>query len=288
MSIGVFPGANISEDARSRLEETAARVVAFDLRNDESVRLAVAHRLEAVVHLAAVSSGAMARRDPGLAWEVNAAGTARLAQALAATGRAVRLMVVSTGEVYGRTERFEPCTEAAALVPASPYAASKVGAEIAALEVHRRCGLDVVVARPFGHTGAGQEAQFVVPAFARRILEAKRGGAESIRVGNLDPIREFMHVSDVVEAYCELVGRGKSGEAYNIASGRGQPLREVFEILADVTGFDGAPEVDAELVRTGDIPYLVGDSTKLRALCGWKPKRSVRDTLAEVANAQAN
>jgi GDP-4-dehydro-6-deoxy-D-mannose reductase len=177
-------------------------------------------------------------------------------------------------------------TDAAA--PCSPYAASKLGAEAAALEAWRRAGLRVVIARPFTHTGAGQDARFVVPAFAQRLKLARKIAAPVVKVGALDPVREFLHVEDVVEAYVRLVAQGVPGEVYNVASGEGIRLDALLGRLAELVGVRAIPEVDPALVRPGDIPHLVGDAGKLRRATGWAPRRTLDQTLREVVDAQAD
>jgi GDP-4-dehydro-6-deoxy-D-mannose reductase len=256
-----------------------------------AVAAAVAGPLDAAVHLAAVASGGEARRDPGRAWTVNAAGTARLAEALAARGDRPRLLLVSTGEVYGAGpgETRRPRTESDPPLPRSPYAASKLGAEVAAQEVARRTGLPVVVARPFAHTGAGQRADlYVAPAFAARLREAARTGAARVPTGNLEPVRDFLDVRDVAEAYLALLERGEPGETYNVARGEGISLRELFERLAALVGVRAEPTPDPALARAADIPYLVGDAAKLRRATGWAPTIPLDDTLRNVADAQAD
>jgi len=261
----------------------------FDLGDAASVRAIAVGDFEAVVHLAAVASGSDARRDPGAAWEVNAAGTARLCEALGAgTGHQPLLLLVSTAEVYGAQEGTRPRTEADPAVPCSPYAASKLGAEIAAQEVGRRTGLRVIIARPFPHTGAGQGQQFVATAFARRIRDAQRSGQREVGVGNLDPVRDILHVDDVVDAYVGLLERGRPGRCYNVASGSGVSVREVFERLRRLMIADVTAVVDPALVRTADIAHLVGDATRLRTDTGWHPRRTLDEALDEVARAQAH
>ncbi|HKI96523.1 MAG TPA: GDP-mannose 4,6-dehydratase [Gemmatimonadales bacterium] len=267
--------------------------VPLELGAAESVQQAVAGGYEAVVHLAAVASGRDARQDPGTAWEVNAAGTARVAEALGAVRGEGKtdpiLLLVSTAEVYGagatppvpRREDHEPA-------PCSAYAASKLAAEIAAAEVARRTGLRVIVARPFPHTGRGQDGRFVIPAFTKRLLAAARTGEREIRVGNLDPVRDFLHVSDVVDAYARLIVTGRPGEVYNVASGFGVSIGELFERLRGLIGCNVCAKVDPELVRPADIAHLVGDATKLRHETGWEPHVSLDDTLNEVVGAQAD
>lgn len=266
-------------------------VVALELGDPASVAAVAATPVEAVIHLAAVASGGDARHDPGAAWSVNALGTASLAEELgrrASQGRQAPVMLlVSTAEVYG-IGSATPRVESDPTRPVSAYAASKLAAEVAALEVHRRTGLRVIIARAFPHTGRGQDDRFVVPALARRLRIARRTGAPVIKVGNLEPVREFMHVSDVVEAYCRLLTGGRAGETYNVACGRGISVHELVERLIEVAGYRVIPETDPELVRPVDIPYLVGDATKLAKATGWAPRVTLEALLAEVMNAQAD
>ena len=273
-------------------ERDAVRWLPLELTDAESVRACVDPPYDAVVHLAAVSSGSDATRDPGFAWNVNAAGTARVVHVLGhakQTGRADPLvLVISTGEVYGACGEPRPRREVDPVAPASPYAASKAGEELAGLEAWRRTGLRVVVARAFAHTGPGQDARFVVPAFAERLRFAKRVGAPVVKVGNLEPVREFLHVRDVVDAYARLLVKGQPGETYNVASGQGISLEDLFYRLADLIGVRPIPEADPDLVRAGDIPHLVGDAGKLRAATGWTTRYTLDATLRDVLDAQAD
>ena len=174
------------------------------------------------------------------------------------------------------------------LLPLSPYAASKVGAEVAALEAWRRTGLRVIIARPFPHTGPGQSRHYAVPAFAERLSAARSSGAVTVPTGNLEPVRDLLDVRDVVEAYRLLLARGVPGEAYNVARGSGVSMAEVFRLLAGIIGSGAAPRPDPSLVRNVDIPYLVGDSTKLRRATAWAPAIGLEQTLRELVNAQAH
>jgi len=264
--------------------------VTWDIGNTESVgRVVQSAPFDAVIHLAAIASGGDARADVVAAWEINTVGTARLVQALADAGNlSTRFLYVSTAEVYGVTGATTPIVETDPVAPCSPYAASKLGGEIAALENHKRTGMPVIVARAFPHSGRGQDARFVIPAFARRLLMAKRVGAPAMNVGNMHPIRDILHVSDVVAAYVQLIERGVPGETYNIASGEGYSVGDFVERMCAIVDYRVVTEVDASLVRPADIPYLVGNATKLCDLTGWSPKVSLGELLSEVVNAQAN
>lgn len=241
----------------------------------------------AVVHLAAVSSGAAARQDPEAAMEVNGVATVRLLEALGGTGRRPRFLFVSTGEVYG-AGHDGPIPEDAPLRPVSPYAASKLAAEAAVLDIASADGMDAIVARAFPHSGPGQSTAFVLPAFAARLREARRLGQREIPVGNLNVVRDFLDVRDVVRAYLLLLARGRAGECYNVASGSGQHLRDCFVRLASLVEVDAVPVEDASLVRPADIPVLIGDPATLKAATGWQPIIDFAQTLQDLLDAQAH
>lgn len=262
---------------------------ALELGSRASVNQASTGPWDVVFHLAAISSGSEARSDPGRAWEVNAGGTARLAEALGEqrrSGNDPLLVLVSSGEVYGLGEG-KPRHEDDPLMPCSPYAASKAGAEIAVQEVARRTGLRVMVARAFPHTGPGHDARFVVPALAERLLAAKRIRAPVIKAGNLDAVRDLLDVRDATLGYLTLAERGTAGAVYNVASGSGRPLGEVAGQLMELIDWKVKIETDGRLLRQSDIQHLVGDSTRLREL-GWSPAVSFDQTLRDLLNAQAH
>ncbi len=272
----VRPSEPQREDGLTADERAQVRWLPLEITDNESVRRCLDLPYDAVVHLAAIASGA---------------ATARVMNVLAEARRKDRadpvVLHVSTGEVYGRGQsvaRKETDTPA----PCSPYAASKLGAEEAALEAWRRSGLRVVVARAFAHTGPGQTTDFVIPAFAQRLNYAKQIGAPVVKVGNLEPIRDLLHVQDVADAYVRLLAHGHAGEVYNVASGKGTSLEDVLFRMAELLDVRPIPEADPQLMRPADIPHLVGDSAKLRAVTGWSPRRSFDDTLRDVLDAQKN
>lgn len=288
VSAGCRPG---GEPAQHWLGQRARRmvtVIPLEVTDSASVSAALSRPFEAIVHLAAVASGSEARQDPGRAWVVNAAGTARMVEAAVAlranTGVDPLLLVVSSAEVYGDGPAA-PRVETDPLLPQSPYAASKVGAEVAALEAWRRVGLRAVIARAFPHTGPGQLPVYVVPAFLQRLRAAHAAGAGEVRTGNLDLVRDLLDVRDVAAAYIALLTRGSPGEAYNIARGEGLTLRELFSRLADMVGAKVKPVADPSLMRPGDIQYLVGDASKLRRATGWSPRVTLEQTLREMVDA---
>ncbi len=264
----------------------AVETVHADLLAPDAARHLAAIDATAVVHLAALSSGAQARRDPAGAMAVNRDATIALGAALLEAGRVQRLLFVSTAEVYGAGHE-DPIAEGASPAPVSPYAESKLEAERALAEL-AALGLPLVVARPFPHSGPGQDSRFVLPAFAERLRDARRSGATHIPVGNLDVVRDFVDVRDVVAAYLALLDLPGAGGCYNVATGQGQRLRDAFQALAQLLDVDAVPTVDAALVRPADIPMLVGDPSRLRAATGWSPTIPFARTLKDLVDAQAD
>jgi GDP-4-dehydro-6-deoxy-D-mannose reductase len=270
---------------------TAVQVVPFELDSSATIRVAVDLRHDAVIHLAAVASVREAREDPVRAWVINAAGTARLLDAVLSIYEAgntrPRVLIVSSAEVYGNGPAT-PRVESDPASPQSPYAASKVGAEAAALEAWRRTGLHIMIARPFTHTGPGQRPPYVVPSFVERLLAARSQPQARIPTGNLEPVRDLLDVRDVVAAYVMLLRSGAPGETYNVARGEGISLRDLFHRVAALVGVQAEPVPDPSLVRAEDIPYLVGDPGKLQRTTGWSATIPLDQTLRDMVDAQTH
>lgn len=258
-----------------------------DLASAPDVARLGAERVDAVVHLAAISSGADARRDPAAAMAVNTDATARLFDAVTAGGRAPRFLFVSTAEVYG-PGHAGPIAEDAPIAPISPYAESKAAAEALLFDAAASTGVPLVVARPFPHTGPGQDTRFVLPAFAARLRAAKRAGERTFAVGTLDVVRDFLDVRDVVAAYLALLAQGAPMTVYNIATGVGHHLGDCVQALRALIGCDAEPVTDASLVRPADIPVLIGDPARLVAATGWAPSIPFDQTLKDLVDAQAD
>jgi GDP-4-dehydro-6-deoxy-D-mannose reductase len=192
-----------------------------------------------------------------------------------------RVLLVCSADAYGSAEPgAAPFTEAAPLRPTSPYARTKAAAELLGGAYAAR-GLDVVCTRSFNHTGPGQAAVFVLPSFARQAAEIAAGKREPLlRVGNLDSVRDFLDVDDVVRAYVALCDRQAPSGVYNVASGRAVRIGDALDTILRLTEVSPRVEVDPERFRPTD--YAVGDATRLRGTTGWAPQVALEDTLARL------
>jgi GDP-4-dehydro-6-deoxy-D-mannose reductase len=244
-------------------------------------RAIAAARPDAVFHLAAVSSVAASMRHPELAFRVNYLGSRAVLDATARCAPGARVLLVGSSEEYGALGPGDPpVDEEAPLRPRSPYARSKAAADLLGA-ARARTGLDVVRARAFNHTGPGQSDAFVLSSFAKQLVEIASGRREPrLRVGNLDSVRDFLDVSDVVDAYVALVDRAVRPGVYNIASGIGVRIGDALEQLAEIAGVRPEVVVDPERLRPADV--ALGDATRLRRATGWAPRVPFPDTLASL------
>jgi GDP-4-dehydro-6-deoxy-D-mannose reductase len=270
----------IGTPASSQLDITDQRAVAALLR---------ATRPDAVAHLAGLSYGPDARREPDRALAVNEGGTRTLMTEVAAASRTTPVLVVSSSEVYGNPAAADlPLSESAPLLAEQPYGLSKLAQERAVFESDAGGGPPVVIVRPFNHTGPGQRPEFVVPALAQRILAARQSGNPTIAAGNVDVRRDFSDVRDVVRAYrLILEAFGTSGlspgpRIYNVASGRAVAIRDIAQAFAARAGIDVDIQVDPALVRVSDPPEIRGDAALIHADLGWHPSIPFDVTLDDV------
>jgi GDP-4-dehydro-6-deoxy-D-mannose reductase len=215
---------------------------------------------------------------------VNFLGSRAVLEAVRRRAPGARVLLVGSGAVYGRgAPGRPPFDEASPLRPDSPYAWSKAAADRLGGR-HAEAGLAVVRCRPFNHTGPGRPDLYVESALARQIAEIELGRREPrLRVGNLESVRDFLDVDDVVEAYLALLRSEVPPGAYNLASGAGRRIGELLEMLLAHTRVRPKLEVDPALVRPTESS--VGCAARLRAATGWVPRRPLETTLAGLLDA---
>ncbi len=260
----------------------AAGMEKLDITDAAAVRALVARtRPAGVVHLAAVAAPAAARRDPAHAWAVNHAGTIALAHALAGAVPGAGFVFASSAEVYGRSFRGAALDERALVAPINPYAATKAAADLALGAIE---AIATVRLRPFNHTGPGQAADFVVPAFARQIARIEAGLQPPVMtVGRLDTSRDFLDVRDVARAYALALRHALAGGAgaFNIASGTTRAIGDVLAALLALAGAEVRVESSAG-GRGPEIAGATGDASAARAILGWQPAIAWEQTLTDV------
>ena len=266
-----------------RLLDEGFEVTATDRDLDVCDRAAVEARLkqavpEAIVHLAAQSSVAASTGDPERTHRINSGGALSVLEGALRCGSRPRILLIGSADQYGRAvPDSPPFTEDSPLAPASAYAHSKTEAEQLGTSFDD-AGLEVVRIRAFSHSGPGQSDVFALSSFARQIAEIEAGRREPVlRVGNLDSVRDYLDVGDVVEAYLRLLDPAVGADIYNVASGVGTRLGDLLDALLDLAGLRPSIERDPERYRPADCS--IGDASRLRTATGWKPAVSIERML---------
>jgi GDP-4-dehydro-6-deoxy-D-mannose reductase len=285
-----FPTAHLMaavkpEDGLLPTLDAAETVLPFDLLDPDAFGAMVADLApDGLIHLAAQSSVAASFADAGSTWQANLLGTVALGEAVRLHRPRCRFVLASSAEVYGLSFRTGlPLDEAALLVPANPYAASKAASDLAIGEMSLR-GLRATRLRAFNHTGAGQSAAFVIAAFARQIALIEAGRQEPVlHVGQLDRWRDFLDVSDVCAAYvAALVADTEPGAVYNIASGTARRIGDILNQLLGRSHVKPVVEVAVAHLRPTDVDHVVGDMSLARRELSWAPTTAWDDTLDAV------
>lgn len=235
-----------------------------------------------VLHLAAQASGAVSLTRPVETFAINGMGALHLLEAVRLEAPEATVLIVGSADVYG-SGGATPLTEEAPLRPRNPYSVSKAAQDMLGELYARSYGLRVVRTRTFSHTGPGQRATFALAGFADQLARIDAGlNPPEVKTGNLDPVREYGDVRDVSRAYIALLERGEAGEAYNVCSGVGYPMRELLDRLIRISGVRAKVVSDPTRQRARDADYLVGDPSKIRARTGWEPAISIERTLLDL------
>jgi GDP-4-dehydro-6-deoxy-D-mannose reductase len=256
-----------------------------DLRDGAAVHTVLARvRPETIFHLAAQSFVPSSWTAPAETLSTNINGQVHLFEAIRVLQLDPVVQIACSSEEYGLVHKDEvPITEDNPLRPLSPYAVSKVAQDLLGYQYFQSYGLKVVRTRGFNHTGPRRGEVFVSSNFARQLAEIEAGVREPvIHVGNLDAVRDFTDVRDMVRAYWLAATRGKPGEAYNIASGRGITIRELLDTLVGLSSSQPEVRVDPTRLRPSDVETLLGDASKFRADTGWEPRIPLQQTLADL------
>lgn len=262
----------LERSARSNLD-----VFRGDLRDPDCVDLAM-QGLDTVFNLAALIGIPYSYEAAESYIQTNVIGTMNVLRAARRLG-VRRLVQTSTSEVYGSAQ-YEPMDEAHPLHPQSPYAASKVGSDQLALSFARSFATPVVVLRPFNTYGPRQSARAVIPTIVSQLLSSDR-----VRLGSLDPVRDFLYVGDTCEAFvAAATAAGIEGEVFNCATGEGVSIGALVELASAIVGRNVPIEQTDERVRprNSEVTRLVGCARSLSERTEWSPTVDLRQGLARV------
>ena len=262
------------------------RWVSCDITDAGALDSAIARlRPRITYHLAGIAAPALANADQRRAWAVNLLGTLNVLDSLARHSPGSRLLLVSSAAVYGAVERSAcPLPESHPAAPADCYGATKRAAELAVLG-GPGADLQVYVARAFNHLGPGQGPDFLPGKLTHAVSAISAGRAPPrLALGSLDDWRDLTDVRDVVRAYRSIVASGAPGRIYNVCSGNAIPMAELVACYCEQAAVPIDVDTGAAHPESA-LPFLEGDSSRLRRDCGWRPaiklRQSVSDALAQ-------
>ncbi|HEY7214360.1 MAG TPA: GDP-mannose 4,6-dehydratase [Thermoanaerobaculia bacterium] len=275
---------------RSRMENVEhlgkrIRLVEADLRDYSSMHRALEEtRPDFIFHLAAQSFVPSSWSAPNDTIVTNVTGQTNLFEAIRILKLDPTVQLACSSEEYGLVLPDEvPIKETNPLRPLSPYAVSKVAQDYLGYQYFKSYDLKVIRTRGFNHTGPRRGQVFVTSNFCSQVAAIELGLQEPvIRVGNVEAIRDFTDVRDMVRAYWLAVTKGKPGEVYNIATGKGIRIREMLDRLLALSRVEVKVEVDPDRLRPSDVEILIGDSSKFRADTGWEPCIPFEQTLEDL------
>mgnify|MGYP002784555600 CR=1 FL=1 len=239
-----------------------------------------------IFHLAAQSYVTTSFDAPADTLHTNVIGTTNLLDAIRITDIDSKIHICSSSEVYGQvTEDELPIRESNPFRPASPYAVSKVGEDMIALQYFLSYGIQTVRTRMFTHTGPRRGDVFAESAFAKQVAEIEAGiRPNPLKVGNLDSVRTFADVRDTVRAYWLLMEKCPGGEVYNIGGDRTMTIGDMLEILKSMANCPIDHAINPALLRPSDVTLQIPDISKFQAATGWQPEIAVETTLLDLLN----
>jgi NAD dependent epimerase/dehydratase len=232
---------------------------------------------DVVFHLAALIAIPYSYRAPASYVRTNVEGTANLLQAARDAGVS-KTIVTSTSEVYG-TARQIPIGEDHPLQAQSPYAATKIAADMLADAFRRSFALPVRIVRPFNTYGPRQSARAVIPTIITQAL-----ADEPIRLGHIAPTRDFTFVADTVEGFIKMaeVEADPDGPVH-LGTGQETSIGALARAILDRLGSRSVIVTDAERERPdgSEVERLCADATRARTLLGWTAHSSLDEGLGQ-------
>jgi GDP-4-dehydro-6-deoxy-D-mannose reductase len=275
---------------RSRTENIehiwdSLKLLECDLRDASSTMDVIGEiKPDRIFHLAAQSFVPTSWKAPTESLTTNVIGQVNVFEAVRKLRLDCSIQIACSSEEYGMVYEDEvPIKESNPLRPLSPYGVSKVGQDMLGYQYFMSYGMKVVRTRGFNHTGPRRGPVFVCSDFAKQIIDIEKGNREPyMEVGNLDARRDFTDVRDMVRGYWLALEKGKPGTAYNICTGTDYSIREILDMLIDISGVKVEVRTDKGRLRPSDVPLLQGDNSLFSGDTGWKPEIPMEKTLSDL------
>jgi GDPmannose 4,6-dehydratase len=229
-------------------------------------------------NLGAISFVGMSFKQPELTANVTGLGPLRLLEAIRTLGaeQEIKFYQASSSEMFGKVLEI-PQTETTSFYPRSPYGVAKVYAHQICVNYREAYGMHVSCGILFNHEGEYRGEEFVTRKITKAVAQIARGKLDKIRLGTLEPKRDWGYAGDYVEAMW-LMLQQKTPADFVIATGKTHSVRDFLTIATEVAGLKGNPEdyviIDDSFKRPAEVDLLIGDASKAKKVLGWEPKVS--------------
>ena len=258
----------------------------LDLLNKAEVEKVVSEfKPNYVLHLASYSSVAFSWEKPVESFTNNTNIFLNLIETIRSLKLNCRILSIGSSEEYGNVNAVDlPLKETQVLKPISPYAVARVSQEMLSKIYADSYEMDIIMTRSFNHIGTHQKDFFVIPSFAKQLINLKKTNSEikELTTGDTSIVRDFVDVRDVVKAYYLLFKKGKKGEIYNICSGKGISLNEIISIIASILNISIIQKINPQLVRPNDNQIIIGSNEKIKTETGWSNAISIEQSLKDI------
>lgn len=279
-------GSFLEHEQASQAELPNLSFVQCDLRDRQRVtQIVEQYQPTHVFHLGAQSLPTASWIDPVTTFESNIMGSLYLFEAIRHSKRRPVVVSACSSAEYGNVPASAiPVREEQQLKPLHPYGISKVCLDLLAREYCADHHIPAVNIRLFNTTGPGKTGD--APSdFVRQLIRIRKGlQSPVIEVGNLQPRRAFLDVSDTVRGFYFAATKGRHGEVYNLCASRTYPIREILHTAIRLSGVKAEVRPVARLMRPSDEKIIFGSTRKMRKDTGWKPLNSVQQTLQSMLN----
>ena len=281
-------GLDVHGSSLLQLGEIGRKVCFYecDVRDATSVRSLIERiQPDMIFHLAAITFALTSWQYAQETYAVNILGTMNVLEAARHNEAMPLVLITGSSAEYGMVYEHEnPVSERAPLRPLSPYGVSKIAQTMLGYQYYMNYGLPVVRTRAFNNVGPRANADSVCSVFAKQIAEIEKKRVRPvIYVGNLDARRDFTDVRDVVRAYWLALEIGQAGEVYNVCSGTSYAIRQVLDLLLEMSSRKGIEVMpDPDRLRPSDVPIQVGDFSKIKQQTGWEPSIPFDKTLRDL------
>jgi GDPmannose 4,6-dehydratase len=240
-----------------------------------------------VYNLASVSLVPLSWEDPLPSATLGVQGVTSLLEGIRRVNPEIRFLQASSSEIFGQP-RESPQTEETPVAPVSPYGAVKAYGHFLVGAYRRRYGLYACSAILFNHESPRRPETFVTRKVARAAARISVGLEHELRIGSLEPKRDWGYAGDTVRALWLALGAAEPDD-YVVATGEAHSVQELVELAFAHVGLDWRDHVlvDEELVRgASEIWLQVGDASRARTRLGWAPTVGFRELVQLLVDAE--